>query len=110
MDTMVPWFLQPCFWVETSFNLSKKVDSSILAEVGHAYKSCITEQEWAEKANYSECLSLISDIPHYEVSMLNMLKLPLITFIRFLIKIFLAPFILPYSKNQPLNLDYYQRL
>ena len=49
-----------------------KYSDLYVSEYGYAYKSCNTEPEWAEKANYSECLGLISDIPHYEVSILQL--------------------------------------
>ena len=34
----------------------------------YAYRNCSVTRTWAEKADYSECLNLISDIPSYEVS------------------------------------------
>ena len=32
-----------------------------------AYRTCSNSSVWAEKADYSECLDLISHIPSYEV-------------------------------------------
>ena len=43
-------------------------EQNLFPDVQHAYKACNQQTDWAEKANYSECLSLISDSPHYGVS------------------------------------------
>ena len=37
----------------------------------YAYRVCSSAAEWAEKADYSECLELISQIPTTEVTGLN---------------------------------------
>ena len=34
----------------------------------YAYRVCTNTSDWAEKADYSECLNLISHIPSHEVS------------------------------------------
>ena len=33
----------------------------------YAYRVCTNTSDWAEKADYSECLNLISHIPSHEV-------------------------------------------
>ena len=38
------------------------------AKTAYAYRNCSLSRNWAEKADYSECLNLISEIPNYEVS------------------------------------------
>ena len=38
------------------------------AKTAYAYRNCSLARNWAEKADYSECLNLISEIPNYEVS------------------------------------------
>ena len=39
------------------------------SKTAYAYRNCSLARNWAEKADYSECLNLISEIPNYEVSL-----------------------------------------
>ena len=38
------------------------------SKAAYAYRNCSLARNWAEKADYSECLNLINEIPNYEVS------------------------------------------
>ena len=41
------------------------------SKTAYAYRNCSLARNWAEKADYSECLNLISEIPNYEVSQVS---------------------------------------
>ena len=56
--------------LKNTFNLKMPLllfISILISEPSYAYRECNVLGTWAEKANYSECLTLIGEIPQYEV-------------------------------------------
>ena len=67
----------PLMWIQNALEnivIDNECKCVIVSEslfTAYAYRVCSSAAEWAEKADYSECLELISQIPTTEVTGLS---------------------------------------